>query len=533
MAAATDPILNINNRCLRLTDNTLLMEHPRIVPTEFAETSALPEEYTNNCSQDATDEQEDPISTIAVLADTIMRPLSMDATPTKSRLTLSAFRRHAICLTKADPNRRLSDEYDLHASGSRGVLGHGAFSTVRLAVRAADGVKVAIKTIAKHEALRSRRLRVRGRRYVEEWEILQRFQDHPHIISLLDVFETDEEIQLVLEYCEGGELFAALQQKPCRSESARRYTEAQTSQITCQILQALCNLHEADIVHRDVKAENILLVSNKEENDIHVKLCDFGVARPLFDQETESDSDHTDEEEGPATPSPVVTPGRIQRSYSIVGSDYYTAPEVGFSDCYSPAIDVYSLGVTVYILLCGFPPIFAGENETEVMFPSSYWNDISPEAKALVAKMLQPVPSDRISAKEAMSDPWITSHLKILPKLQPRYPHSTNLDLVCRRLYTSVTAEAATQAGSRKRSYSVISSSTAQSPCRPRARSSSVVMALADICRNITALEAGDHHPFLVEGPMTAMQASLSGGGVHRYDSNVEEPTSSAPVAAL
>ena len=400
--------------------------------------------------------------------------------PNRPRLTLSAFRRHAIRLTKADPNRILTEDYELNASGCRGVLGHGAFSTVRLAVRKEDGVKVAVKTIAKHEALRSRRLRVRGRRYVEEWEILRRFQGHPFIISLLDVYETDEEIQLVLEYCEGGELFAALQKKRCRSQAGRRYTEAKTAQIASQMLQALADLHSAGLVHRDVKAENILLVSEKEE-DIHVKLCDFGLVRPLFDQDDESDSDHTDEEDGLTSPSPVVTPGRIQRSYSIVGSDYYTAPEVGFSERYSPAIDVYSLGVTVYILLCGFPPIFAGDDESEVMFPSSYWSDISPEAKSLVAKMLQSVPLDRISAKDALSDPWIKMHSKPVPVSTLPRP-STNLDLVCHRLSSS--ADAAKR--SKKRSYSVVST---QSPRRTRHRSSSVVvMALADLCRGITAV---------------------------------------------
>ncbi|GKY98677.1 hypothetical protein MPSEU_000824000 [Mayamaea pseudoterrestris] len=414
----------------------------------------LPLTFDNDDPNEEKD-QRSAASIATLMSDTIMlRPLPSASTDesaimTKPPLTLSAFRRHAVRLTKSDPNKRLSNDYDLHAPHSRGVLGHGAFSTVRLAVRLADGVKVAIKTIAKHEALRSRRLRVRGRFYVEEWEILKRFQDHPYIISLLDVYETDEEIQLVLEYCEGGELFAALQNKQGRSKSSQRYTEAQASRITHQILQALFDLHEAGFVHRDIKAENILLVS-ENENDIHVKLCDFGLARPLFDQGVESDSDE-DDDDVLATPLPVVTPGRIQRTHSILGRDYYTAPEVAFSECYSPAIDVYSLGVTVYILLCGFPPIFAGNDETKVVFPNSDWKDISVEAKELVAKMLHPVPSSRISAKEALRDPWIMKHLESSPKLKPPpLPfQGTDLDLVCRRLYTSVAANAAAQVSHR------------------------------------------------------------------------------------
>jgi serine/threonine protein kinase len=271
----------------------------------------------------------------------------------------------------------------------------------------------------------------------------------------------------------------------------------------------------------------VLLVSEKED-EIHVKLCDFGLVRPHFDHELESEGDTTDEEEGLASPSPVVTPGRVERSYSIVGSDFYTAPEVGFSQRYSPAIDVYSLGVTVYILLCGFPPIFAGDDDSEVVFPSSYWNDISPEAKALVAKMLQPNPLYRIGANDALSDPWINRNKAKAPTTMQSL-RSTNLDLVCRRLYTTVAAEAAAQC--KKRSCSIVS---AQSPRRTRARSSSVVLALADICRGLSAVphDTGEL-PFLAANSMM-MQSSMS---TDLYESDSEDPVSClanpASVAAL
>jgi calcium-dependent protein kinase len=431
----------------------------------------------------------------------------------RPRLTLSAFRRHAIRLTKTDPERRLIAEYDLNALGCRGVLGHGAFSTVRLAIRKSDGAKVAIKTIAKHEALRSRRLRVGGRRYLEEWEILRRFQNHPYIIGLLDVFETDEEIQLVLEYCEGGELFAAIQKRRNRTLETRRYTEAETAQITSQILCALSDLHSAGIVHRDVKAENVLLVNDKDD-DVHVKLCDFGLARPLFDQESSCDSESSDDEGSPS--SAVVTPGRLQRSFSIVGSNYYAAPEVRFSERFSPASDVYSLGVTLYILLCGFPPVFAGDDELEVMFPSTYWVDVSPEAKTLVEKMLRSTPLSRITSKEALSDPWIMKYAQA-----SWFQRTANLDLVCRRLYSSVSVEAASIG--KKRPFSAVGS--VQSPQRTRMRSSSVVIALADLCRGISSVpsDASEHH-FLTATSL-AIQPSLSAGH--------EEPETESPASCF
>merc|ERR1712232_458014 len=99
---------------------------------------------------------------------------SKAATPKKPRLTLSAFRRpeQTVRLTESDPTRCLENEYDLRGPGC-GVLGHGAFSTVRLGIRRSDRVKVAVKSIAKHEALRARRLRRGGRRHLDEWDILR------------------------------------------------------------------------------------------------------------------------------------------------------------------------------------------------------------------------------------------------------------------------------------------------------------------------------------------------------------------------
>jgi hypothetical protein len=106
------------------------------------------------------------------------------------RLTLSAFRKPAANITKSDPSRSLEESYDLNQPGCCGVLGHGAFSTVRMAVRKRNSLPVAVKIIAKHEALRSQRLRVGS--HLEEWEILRKMHGHEFIVQLLGVFETNE-----------------------------------------------------------------------------------------------------------------------------------------------------------------------------------------------------------------------------------------------------------------------------------------------------------------------------------------------------
>mmetsp|Transcript_20704 Transcript_20704/g.31873 ORF Transcript_20704/g.31873 Transcript_20704/m.31873 type:complete len:709 (-) Transcript_20704:168-2294(-) len=354
----------------------------------------------------------------------------------RPRLTLSAFRRpeHTVRITDADPSRSLSDEYDVHSSQCR-ILGHGGAATVRLAVRRRDGVKVAVKSIAKHDALRARRLRRGGRRHLDEWEILKTMNDHASIVSLEDLFESDDDIHVVMEYCSGGELFDAIQKKRRQS-----YTESQAACITSQMLSALSDLHTRGIIHRDVKPENILLL-NEDDSNIHVKLADFGVARVLVPHTDGSDSD-TSTSDGEA--SPLTPPSKRSRAYSCVGTDYYAAPEVCAGEGYDTAVDVYSLGVSLYVLLSGVPPAYAtgsgsetdedDDDLTGVVFPSCHWKSISQKAKQLIRRMLHPDPEKRITASEALQDEWILDHSNKSAETStitalPHTSSSTSLDL--------------------------------------------------------------------------------------------------------
>ena len=417
------------------------------------------------------------------------------------RLALSAFRRpeNAFRLTKSDPSRLLEAEYDLHAPRC-GVLGHGAYATVRLGVRRADGVKVAVKTIAKHEALRSRRLRIRGRTYLEEWEILRRMNHNPYIVSLLDVFESDDEIQLVTEYCRGGELFDAIQKKRNRSHAMRRgqYTEAQASRITKQLLHALADLHAHGLVHRDVKPENILLDTESDDPDIRVKLCDFGMARVIRSPSSSSSSD------GDTSP---LTPGRT-RSFSMVGSDYYMAPEVCFGGKYDTAVDIYSLGVTLYILLCGFPPVFTGEDSDEVCFPTSYWKDISEDAKHLVRKMMLPDVAERITARQALQHDWMLHSTESSDR--------SRIDLVRQRLYSTLPESPSTP--KRPHQHGDVTSPRKR---RYERRASATLMALADLYRGVAS---------------SPSVAAIAGGSLKKSPTAKERKSSfsgSTTVAAL
>ena len=333
-------------------------------------------------------------------------------TPRKAKLTLSAFRRpeETVRLTDCDASRLLENEYNLRAPGCQ-VIGHGAFSTVRSAIQISNGRKVAIKSISKFDALRARRLRRGGSRHMDEWEIMRLLKKNPHVLTLLDVFETNEEIHLITEYCEGGELFNAIKQQGSKINSYRnrgRYSEAQAARITNQILRALVELHSHGIVHRDIKPENIFLL-NRDESDIQVKLGDFGCAR----LSREAFDNPSDGESSPATPALTNTSN--------------PPPEIGKGRCGTKA-DVYSLGVSLYIILCGFPPVFC---EDVVEFPEAYWSDVSADAKSILRSMLHSDPCQRISAAEALNNPWVCQRVR-------SDSVSTRLDCVRSQLYKTI-----------------------------------------------------------------------------------------------
>jgi len=300
------------------------------------------------------------------------------------------------------------------------VIGHGAFSTVRLAVRDSDGQYVAVKSISKFDALRARRLRRSGptadnSKHMDEWEIMRLLKNNPYVLALLDVFETDEEIHLVTEYCEGGELFDAIKRKGSKRGSFQRgrYSEAQAARITNQILRALLDLHDLGIVHRDIKPENILLLSN-DDSDIQVKLADFGMARL---HSSSDPSTNTDGESSPSTPGLAYTTN--------------APPEICGKGACGPAADIFSLGVTLYTLLCGFPPVFC---DGVVEFPDAYWGDISDEAKLVVRSMVHPDPCSRTSVRSAMMSPWVRQQNTRVR----RGSISANLELVRSRLYKTM-----------------------------------------------------------------------------------------------
>jgi calcium-dependent protein kinase len=249
---------------------------------------------------------------------------------------------------------------------------------VRIGTLKATGETFAVKTIRKVKVTKLEPLK-------REIEILQEC-DHPHIIKLIEVVEDEKSIHLVQELCTGGELFD-------RIIDRGHYTEHDAKNLLYKLLTAVNHCHTKHIVHRDLKPENFIFKDTSDDAD--VKVIDFGLS-------CYGDNDH--------------------HMHTRVGTPYYIAPEVLAKD-YTAACDIWSLGVILYILLCGFPP-FYGDSDPEIFnrvkagkydFDAEEWAEVSTQAKELIGKMLCMEykgeaegggPARRPTAKECIDDPW-------------------------------------------------------------------------------------------------------------------------------
>lgn len=279
------------------------------------------------------------------------------------------------------------ESYDKKAKYRFGkTLGAGTYGIVR----EADGPtgKVAVKIILKKN--------VKGNEQMvyDELEMLQRMK-HPHIVRFVDWFESRDKYYIVTQLATGGELFDRI----CEQG---RFTEKDASQTIRQVLEAVDYLHDNNVVHRDLKPENLLYLTSAPNSDL--VLADFGIAKML---------DSKDE---------VLT--------TMAGSFGYAAPEVMLKKGHGKPVDMWSLGVITYTLLCGYSP-FRSENlqdlieecsNARVIFHERYWKDVSDDAKDFIGHLLQPDADDRSTSKQALRHSWLsgenaTDH-NLLPEIR-------------------------------------------------------------------------------------------------------------------
>ncbi|KAI1296626.1 MAP kinase-activated protein kinase 2 [Halotydeus destructor] len=263
------------------------------------------------------------------------------------------------------------------------VLGLGINGKVVECFSKVSGDKFALKVLK--DSVKARR----------EVELHCRASVCKHIVGIVDVYENayggNKCLLVVMECMAGGELFNRIQE---RGEAA--FTEREAAEVMQNICQAVSFLHNVDVAHRDLKPEN-LLYSRRDKTGV-LKLTDFGFAKETSVRNN--------------LQTPCYTP-------------YYVAPEVLGTEKYDKPCDMWSLGVIMYILLCGYPPFYSVHGHAispgmkkriragQYDFPDPEWKMVSRDAKDLIRGMLKTEPGERLTIEQVVRSSWISRYQEV------------------------------------------------------------------------------------------------------------------------
>ncbi|XP_029983257.1 serine/threonine-protein kinase 33 isoform X2 [Sphaeramia orbicularis] len=286
------------------------------------------------------------------------------------------------------PYTRLDNDNDLRGIYVFGKkLGKGTFGVVYEATHIETQTEWAIKEICRPEPGNSQ-----FKMLDQEMNILKQV-NHAHIIHLKEIFESAKMTYLVFELCAGGELKQLLRRKKFLTEDDTRHI------IRC-LADAIVYLHRRDIVHRDLKLENILLknpLDDGHNDEIIIKVTDFGLSVKTDGVGIEN----------------IMT--------EVCGTLTYMAPEMMSGRGYTEWCDVWSIGVIMYMLLCGKAPFVASTKEKllekirneGVTFSQPVWDTVSDTAKKVLTCLLKVDPAYRMSANQLLENPWITGDMTL------------------------------------------------------------------------------------------------------------------------
>lgn len=247
----------------------------------------------------------------------------------------------------------------------------GTFAIVNACIHKTSGAKYAVKVILRDGKPET------DEAVLHEVSVMTRLE-HKNIVEVLDFFEEADQYYIVMDHMAGGDVFD-------RILEYKSYTEYDARNLAKVMLETIGYMHSQGIAHRDIKPQNLLLVS--KEDNATIKVADFGFAKRVH------------------TPKSLT---------SRCGTPSYVAPEILNSLPYDQMCDMWSCGVVLYSLLCGYTP-FADDNQ-EVMFTrvkagdfefyEEEWSHISQDAKNLISGLLKVDPDERLSATQAMDSPW-------------------------------------------------------------------------------------------------------------------------------
>ena len=259
-------------------------------------------------------------------------------------------------------------------------LGEGIFGSVKLGVEKKTKERVAIKIIKKKKAKPSDIELVRT-----EIDVMK-LCHHPNVVHLLDHFENAEYIFIVMEYIRGGRLTDYMKEKKFN------FTEKRAAELIYEISIGVKYLHKYGIIHRDLKPDNIMLTEANDKG--HIKIMDFGLSKILGKKEKTSDG---------------------------FGTLTFVSPEVLIRKPYNKEIDIWSIGVILYLMLSGDLPFDDEEDDeqkiaksivfNEVEFPPKKFGNKSKEVIDLIKRCLTKEPKDRIKVDEIIKSDWIKANI--------------------------------------------------------------------------------------------------------------------------
>ncbi|KAA8497363.1 SNF1-related protein kinase catalytic subunit alpha KIN10 [Porphyridium purpureum] len=264
--------------------------------------------------------------------------------------------------------------------GVTGIIGTGSFAEVRLGYDKVSGDHVAIKIMKKNKKDKELMQSVECELNFVQKRILDQY-----VVQTYDVFNTKDNLFIVMEYMKGGMLYDILSTEGSLSEH-------RASQIMHDVFMGIKAMHDQDMVHRDLKPENVLCKSTTWP--FEVKVADFGLADFVLENQF----------------GDKCTRG-------MYGTPFFVAPEVVRGEAYGPGVDVWSLGVLLYNIISGELP-FDGSNIKEVLrrvkkgefsFPEEYWSHISPACMDLIRGMLTLDPKRRFTIDQCLKHEWIQS----------------------------------------------------------------------------------------------------------------------------
>ncbi|CAF1956890.1 unnamed protein product [Rotaria magnacalcarata] len=262
-------------------------------------------------------------------------------------------------------------------------LGSGQFAVVKRVREISTGHEYAAKFVRKKKCTSGKR-GLKREEILREADILSELAPHPNIITLHDVFENKHEIILVLELVGGGELFHYIAEKDALSEE-------EAAKFILQILEGVHHMHEKNIVHLDLKPENIMLL---ERNRTQIKMIDFGISRKLRPNEPTKET---------------------------FGTPEFVAPEVIEFEPVTLATDMWSIGVITYILLSGASPFLGNTNQetfhnisqVDYRFDEEFFANTSDLAKGFIQQLFVKNPRQRATVVDCLNHPWIKPRRRI------------------------------------------------------------------------------------------------------------------------